>query len=56
LLLGPIRCSLSSKCAACEMYPLPLTFFALKTPKAVHLRRRMHRGLPRRDRQKIERL
>ena len=47
LLLGPIRCSLSSKRAACQMYPLPLTFFALKTPKTVDRRRRwMHRGFP----------
>lgn len=44
---GPIRCSLSSKRAACEMYPLPLTFFALKTPKIVDRRRRpMHGGFP----------
>jgi hypothetical protein len=40
MFLGPIRCSLSSKRAACEMYSLPLTFFALKTPKTVDRRRR----------------
>jgi AraC-like DNA-binding protein len=44
-------------CSVRDVSPcrLPLTFFALKTPKTVNRRRRrMHRGLPRRDRQKME--